>query len=255
MSAFKSHKSYWQFANSIIEKYRYTIDEDSLEFLQQLINKLKEDTGILKKGSTLCRAQIGHDFRPLVDDEGNAVDQIPSAFKPERMKPLRDRAKEGRINPKGIPFLYLATNLETAIAEVRPAQGHFVSLGYFEILRECKLANFTVERNRNIIYLGEPPEEKIEEIVVGDLTYAFSRPVNAGDEKASYAPTQLIAEHFRRDGYDGIYYRSSLGPGMNIALFDIDVASLRACDLYIINSIKYTFTKADNTYFVPTKTG
>jgi hypothetical protein len=255
MPAFKSHKCYWQFADSIINKYRYAIHADAAEFLQQLEIKLKEDPGILKKGTKLCRAQIGHDFRPLMDNEGNAVDQIPCAFKQERMKPLRNRAKDGRINPKGIPCLYLSTNLETAIAEVRPAQGQFLSLGYFEVLRDCTLANFTVERNRHIIYLDEPPEEKIEEIVLGDLTNAFSKPVNSGDQTAHYAPTQVIAEHVRRAGYDGIYYRSNLGPKMNIALFDLDVATLIACDLFIIDSIKYTFTEADNRYFVPTKTG
>jgi len=31
------------------------------------------------------------------------------------MKPLRDRAYEGRVNPKGVPCLYLATDPETAM--------------------------------------------------------------------------------------------------------------------------------------------
>jgi RES domain-containing protein len=30
------------------------------------------------------------------------------------MKPLRDRAREGRANPKGIPYLYLATHAKAA---------------------------------------------------------------------------------------------------------------------------------------------
>jgi hypothetical protein len=166
------------------------------------------------------------------------------------MKPLRDRAREGRVNPKGIPCLYLSTDRETAVAEVRPSKGQFVSLGYFEVLKDCKLANFSVQVNRHIIYSDSPREDKIDGIVLGDVTNAFSRPVEIDDTTAEYAPTQVIAEYMRKAGYDGIYYRSELGPAMNIALFDLDAAKLKACDLYMIDDLKYHFVSIDNTYFV-----
>lgn len=39
------------------------------------------------------------------------------------MKPLSNSASEGRANPKGIPYLYVATDKETAMSEVRPSLG------------------------------------------------------------------------------------------------------------------------------------
>ncbi len=253
MATFKTYKSYWHFAHSIAKSYRYAFAIEAVEFLQQLKAKLEEDPAHLSQGAKLCRAQVGHNYGSLKDDKGNIVDHVPCAFGPERMKPQRDRAKEGRVNPKGIPCLYLCTDQETAIAEVRPAQGQLVSVGYFKILKDCKLASFTVERNRHVIYLNEPPADKVDDIVLGDLTYAFSRPVTPDDQIADYAPTQVIAEYVRHLGYDGVYYRSNLGPGMNIALFDVDAAALKACDLITINDIKYSFSQADNTYFVVNK--
>ena len=48
------------------------------------------------------------------------------------MKPLGGRATDGRANPRGIPCLYLATTKETAMSEVRPWIGSYVSAGQFE---------------------------------------------------------------------------------------------------------------------------
>jgi hypothetical protein len=252
MAIFASHDSYWTFAHSIHREYRHAFSDEAIDFLDRLGKKLSEDPAYLKKTTSLCRAQLGHDYRAIEDDRGNEVDQTPCAFEPERMKPLRDKAREGRVNPKGIPCLYLSTNRETAIAEVRPSKGAFVSLGYFDVIKDCKLANFSAEHKWHIVF-ENPPEGKIDEIVLGHLTYAFSRPVEIDDTTAEYAPTQVIAEYVRKIGYDGIYYRSDLGPGMNIALFDLDAAELRACDLFMVNGIKYSYVPVDNTYVISKK--
>lgn len=62
---------------------------------------------------------MGYDLGPQYgEDEGN--DEIPCAYSPDRMTPRRNIASEGRANPKGLPCLYLATDKETAMSEVRP---------------------------------------------------------------------------------------------------------------------------------------
>ena len=48
----------------------------------------------------------------------------------------------------------------------------------------------------------------------------------ASDDRADYAATQIVAELFRQNGFDGIAYRSSSGPGHNIALFDLNAANV-----------------------------
>lgn len=50
-----------------------------------------------------------------------------------------------------------------------------------------------------------------------------------------YVPTQILAEAFRAHGYDGIVYRSLLGEGLYVALFDGSVAELINCGLYETN--------------------
>lgn len=60
------------------------------------------------------------------------------------MKPLPDHAKEGRVNPVGIPVLYLASTEESAISEIRPWVGSEVSAPQFKVLRDLKAVNLSL---------------------------------------------------------------------------------------------------------------
>ena len=54
------------------------------------------------------------------------------------MKPLERIALEGRTNPKGIPYLYLSSKKETAMSEVRPWIGGYISLGLLANIAKAK---------------------------------------------------------------------------------------------------------------------
>ncbi|MBZ5727326.1 MAG: RES family NAD+ phosphorylase [Acidobacteriia bacterium] len=162
-------------------------------------------------------------------------DHVEVAFCATRMKPpvdwlIEGRAPEGRINPKGIPFLYAATETKIAIAEVRPSRGMLVSVAQLRTSRDIRVINCTndEEEIRNIIYFKEPEGEERTRAVWRDIDRAFSEPVTASDDRAGYAATQLIAELFRKNGFDGIAYRSACGRGHNIALFDLHAADVTA---------------------------
>lgn len=96
----------------------------------------------------------------------------------------------------------------------------------------------------------EPRPEIREQRIWGDIAYAFSRPITPDEPAVEYVPTQIIAEAFRAHGYDGVVYKSLLGDGLNIALFDCANAELINCGLYRVDSVKYSYDQADNTYFV-----
>ena len=96
----------------------------------------------------------------------------------------------------------------------------------------------------------EIPAEKREEIAWGDIGYAFSRPVTPDEPVTEYVPTQILAEAFRAHGFDGIVYRSLLGDGLNVALFDCTAAELINCGLYETNAVQYRFDQCSNPYFV-----
>lgn len=255
MAVFRDHNAYRKFASSVKSRYRYFPSVDAQRFIESLRLMVKDNEATLSNGATLVRAQLGCDYRPLDDNKGRKVDEIPCAYAPKRMKPLADRAKEGRVNPKGIPYLYLSNDLDTAIAETRTWIGQYVSLGLFDVNRDCRLVHFTEKRKRSVIYLSSPPKEEIDGIVWEQVNQAFSRPVQPDDQTSEYVPTQVIAEFIKSLGYDGIVYRSRLGEGLNIALFDIDVADLKSCELYQIDSVRYRHSMADNPYYVRPKKG
>jgi hypothetical protein len=55
---------------------------------------------------------------------------------------------------------------------------------------------------------------------------------------ADYAPTQVLAEVFREHGFAGVGYRSSLGQGHNLVLFELDAAEIVKCSLREILDLK-----------------
>jgi len=194
------------------------------------------------------RAQLGHDWREEGDEEKF---DIPCAHPALRMKPLRDRATDGRANPKGIPCLYLASRKETAISEVRPWIGSYVSLAQFKLLRPLKLVDCSHDRAERSFYFDEPEPEKREAAVWAEIDRAFSEPMTRSDDIAEYAPTQILAELFKRAGLDGIAYKSNFGEnGYNLAIFDIDAADLLNCGLHRVDKIEMKFSQQDNPYFM-----
>lgn len=198
---------------------------------------MRKSEAQLPTGTHLARAQLGHGTRPLENDAGEVLDEVPSAYPSKRMKPLSNRAKEGRVNPKGIPYLYLSDDINTAIAETRPWIGQYVSVGIFKANRDLKLVHFTEKRKRHTIYLQSPPREEIDRIVWESVNQAFSEPVQPDDEVSDYVPTQIIAEYIKSMNYDGIIYRSKLAKGLNIALFDLASADIVSCQLYQIEGV------------------
>jgi hypothetical protein len=247
MAEFKSYRSYWDFSKSVTQEWRYIRSAEQELFLATLIDTSQNRTEEIPQGATLWRAQVGNDWNE-VDDDGEKWDE-PCPYSPERMKPLKFHASEGRANPKGIPYLYLATQLNTAVAEVRPWVGALVSVAQLKTTRPLKVVNCSKEERRLIIYGGEPEPEERELEVWRDINYAFSRPVTQNDLKADYVPTQVIAEHFRHHGFDGIGFKSSLGAGYNLALFDFDSADVLNCTLFQVETVEFTISER-NQYFV-----
>ena len=253
MPIFENHRSYRQFVSDVRKNFRYVFSDDTITFLCSFREMASHYEASIQKDNIFCRSQIGHSDRPLEDDDGNEIDMIPCAFPPKRMKPLKDKAREGRANPKGIPYLYLSNDRETAIAECRPWVGQYVSLGYFRITQKLKLVHFTQEKTSGKIYLSTPPVEEIDRIVWEDINRAFSTPVLPDDLTSDYVPTQILAEVAKSKGYDGIAYKSRLGGGVNVALFDTELAELTSCDLFIVGKVHYEFRRADNTYYIQNK--
>ena len=114
---FSSYRSYWDFDMSVTNRWRYARSPEQAKFLETVLSTSADKGEVVPAGSLLWRAQGGHDWREENLGAGER-EKFSCPYSPERMKPLIDRAFEGRANPKGIPYLYLATHEATAVAEV-----------------------------------------------------------------------------------------------------------------------------------------
>jgi len=241
--------SYGLFAHYIRRSARHILDAQQTRFLETVMSTSNEREMHFTKGTLLWRAQMDHrvEQRNIVDDYGEVIDKFDfeAPCLPERMKPLPDRAKEGRVNPKGIPCLYLSDDPRTAMSEMRPWIGSLISLAQFVTTRDLKLVDCTLDGEPRIIIspFREPTSEEKEKGVWTRINAAFSNPVTEMDNVADYAPTQVLAEAFKMHGFDGIRYSSKVGSGKSIAIFDLAAADISNCCLYRVEEITHSFQK------------
>lgn len=131
-------------------------------------------------------------------------------------------ASHGRANPAGIPYLYLATDMSTAVSEVRPHTGDKVSIATFKIEDNLKIID--LRHPRRTVSPFAVDEDDIARLR-GDLEFLvglgneLTHPVLPSTAAYNYTPSQYLCEFIKKCGFDGVMYRSSVGSGFNVALF------------------------------------
>jgi hypothetical protein len=121
------------------------------------------------------------------------------------------------MNRQGVSFLYLASNLKTSISEVRPHPGHMCSIGIFESIKEIIIADFTKIKVTDF----HQSDKRLDLFMtISALENLFSMPITPETRKEDYHFTQLMADTFRQLNFDGIQFRSSVGAGTNLVVFD-----------------------------------
>jgi RES domain len=239
MKRFTSWDDYRKFARDI-KLSRHIHGPSVLRFLESVSEAAKCRAHVIEQEWHFWRAQSGY--------RGVKVWK-PHAAK--RMKPMPDRAMEGRVNPKGVPCLYGAKDKLTAIAEIRPWVGEIVSVAVFKVRPNLRVVDCFTEHDHhgfssllNVRRVGNKftklTMEDIERDIWNHIDRAFSEPISRTDDQGDYIPTQVIAELLKRDKYDGIAYRSRLTEnGINVALFDPKVATITDWrELYEVTDLK-----------------
>lgn len=244
---FKSWRDYWTFSREIMRERRFVRSDKAEAFLTAVAATIGERNLPIRKDFIAWRAQLGHDW----EEDPQAGVEVPTPYSRQRMTPRKGRASEGRVNPKGVPCLYVATKKETAMSEVRPWIGSYVSVSQFRVLRDLRIVNCTLGHDRTPLFLAEPGNTKREQAVWAHIDRAFSEPVDRSDDTAEYAPTQVLAELFQSLGYDGVAYKSAFGTnGFNIALYDVESAKPVNGFLFKVKGIDIDFQEAANPYYV-----
>ena len=190
---------------------RFFVDNSWIKELETVLRFAENYTDSLasKSGNLWYRARIR---------EGN------QAFSLDQMgAPNSKNAISGRANPYGISYLYIASNEDTAISEVRPHVGEKIDV-----------IDFKLKDNLDIINLENPRESLspfgVEETNVRSFGHGIrilmqfaeelSYPVSSNENLIDYIPSQYLCEFIKSIDYDGIVYNSSVNNGSNLVLFD-----------------------------------
>ncbi|MFN4282385.1 MAG: RES family NAD+ phosphorylase [Alphaproteobacteria bacterium] len=238
MKRFSGTQAFLEFHKEVSLRRRYLRSPTGEQFLRAVADTCQDRLRKISEGETFWRAQVGHQW--VVEAEFKRRTRGPH---PEtRMRPLQDCAYEGRVNPKGIPCLYLATTRDVAMSEVRPWLGSVVSVARFRVERELTVVDCSVFHGAEVPQIDSPTTADVEKAVWAHIDHAFSRPVTRSDNTAEYAATQILSEVFRSEGYDGIIYKSAFSAeGYNIALFDLGCAKQMDSSIFEVVNANFEF--------------
>lgn len=223
----------WEdFVEHIKYKNRFHIDSIEPRIFNDFFNKA---TIQYKKGDVFYRARIS-------DKQG---------FGPSEMSaPNRENVKNGRANSEGIRCLYLASNLETTIHEVRANIFDYVTIGTFVLQKDIVVVDFRSINNISPFAIEDLTKYAINKPILEKINNEIAKSVSRNDSILNYLPTQYICDYIKsiRDNktgqniYAGIEYSSTTYPkGYNLAIFDPDLFKCENAKVYRINSIDYSY--------------
>lgn len=237
-----AHEAYWLFTDHVKLSRRFVRSREVDVILQEIVAcaATADRQCVIATEHELWRAQLGYKLRSY-QEGGVELDQLPYAFHVDRMKPGPSHVGDGRANPAGVACLYAATDRETAVAEMRPWRGGFVSLSAIRVVRNLKLADLTAHGAVVLCCSGDRSPEERSSTLWGLVDEDFARPIDPQGRRLEYVPTQIVAEALRAAEYDGIRYTSALGPGHNIVIFDPADVAVESPSLCRIDSVAYDF--------------
>jgi len=151
--------------------------------------------------------------------------RINTSNKPVRItkmgKPPKNVVLNGRANPIGIPYLYVASSIETAISEVRGHKEECVTIAEYEMKSNLELADLRDPKSTI-----SPFEENELEIIYKNMPFLtllgneLSKPVIPREANLEYLPSQYLCELIKHIGFHGIIYKSSVSAGNNYVIFN-----------------------------------
>lgn len=162
--------------------------------------------------------------------------------------PPKRRSSHGRVNPAGIPCLYLGSLPDTAVAEIRPHAGEVACVADFTV-PEIKVVDLRDPRKLVSPFFLTDADEigqlRADLPFLERLGEDLTRPVHPAGAAIDYIPSQYLCEFIKKRGFDGVVYRSSVSDGINLALFDPSKAVGGGVTLYNVTKVSVQVTDAD----------
>jgi hypothetical protein len=227
----KSSENIWiHFKEELKHNNRYFPNDNNLS--TKNLKRIIKDFTSLTYTKRVYRARI------------NTTENIFS--KDEMGKPPCKIATEGRANPIGISYLYVASDEKTAISEVRPNKGDIVTVAKIKLPNGLKFLDTTDLKNK--ISPFEFSDNVLQSLyksinLLEKFGEELSKPVLPREAHLEYLLTQYLTELVKHFGFDGLIYKSSVGKGYNIVIFDHEELEFLDLKEYKIKNI---LTKFEN---------
>lgn len=161
--------------------------------------------------------------------------------KDEMGAPPNHLASHGRANPTGIPYLYLGSLADTAVAEVRPHTGEVACVAEFHLKQPITAVDLRNPRKPVSPFLlsdaSEIGQMRADLLFLEQLGSELTRPVLPRSAAIDYLPSQYLCEFIKKSNFDGVLYSSSVSNGINLALFDPAKAVASEVSLYNVNRV------------------
>ncbi|GLO60088.1 hypothetical protein MACH09_05960 [Vibrio sp. MACH09] len=164
--------------------------------------------------------------------------------------PPSEISSAGRANPAGIPYLYLAEDLNTCCQEVRPSNGSKIYVSEIRAKKDLRLVDLTDPKQK--IALLKCEEEELELTLkclnlLQQFSEELSKPVLPEKSHLDYIPTQFICEYLRTiRAYDGIVFNSSYGSGKNVVLFTDEHVQIDEPTAHTVTSVEVHVEASDH---------
>jgi RES domain-containing protein len=224
----KFQKIWRKFCNDIIENNRYFPKELNVKSLREVLSSVTRKS--INPREFFYRSRVSKDGKP-----------IPSL---EMGKPPRDKTPNGRANPKGIPYLYLASDIGTAIAEIRPLVKDKVTVAEFIVQSTLIVVDLRNPCIRSPFELGWGLEQAVYCLdSLRLLASELSKPVDPRSSGLEYIPTQFLCEFIKNNDYEGILFKSAIEEGDNLVVFDDKKVECARTYHYSVENVLYKYEK------------
>jgi len=163
-------------------------------------------------------------------------------FSLEEMEaPPPDKTPAQRANRTGEPALYMASDIDTALAEVRAWKGAPASVAKMRITQGLRILDLRKPYLVDSPFFHENLGWRLEAHgLLNRFAEELSRPVMPHEADVLYRPTQHLCDVIREGGFDGIAYPSAMGPGYNVVLFNPEAGTPEEITHHRVERVRFS---------------
>lgn len=220
------------FSDDIKHHHRYCAEVKNRKVLFDLLRALERDVDCDTKWN---RARVWNKEKRAPEPD-------------DLCEPSHEKSGEGRMSPKGVSCLYVASTPATAMAEIRAAVHDTVAVATMRPIQKLKILDLSkVDRISPCLADVDCSALAANVENLRRIKDELVRPMRSTDDPVEYVPTQFIADCAKHLGFDGIGYDSVMQsgedePGYNIACFHSAKThfDIQVIKLHTITGIDYS---------------